>query len=710
MNSPARCPGRFGTFVAGRVGHPSATMYPMTARAAARVTGIVGLTLSIAFLAGGISIDVALAGVGAHGPVAPGWSGLSHLAMAVSGAVLLLRISWHPIAVVLLAFGAFGTFAALASAWVGLALVLWPGAPLGEAALVVNQRLFDAARLAVPLVLVLFPDGRLPTRRVLRVPAIASIALGIAPIVGTLLKPWEVLAATDGAPDPSVRPWYRPGWGLPLDPALWTAIDRVLDVCGTAAPVIAVGVLIGRRFGANEELRRQLRWIAWAGALFIVVLVAVPFALDWTLWSISIIAAVTTMCIAVSIAVMRYRLESIDRLIGWTILYGVLVVAVVLLDIMLLAIVGGVLGENTTALVAAIVVLIAFAPLREPMLAWISRVVYGRRGDPYGVVAGLADSLEHSDDADDQLDHVVRSVARAFATPYAAVRVDQPDGTRLTATHGTPRPDAVVMPLSYRGETIGELEMAPARRTRLSRRDERLLADVVRQAAAAVRATVLNAELQHSREELVLAREEERSRLRRDVHDGLGPALAAVKVRIDAARNVAASDPEKADRILEIASRTVTDAVGDIRRIVHDLRPPTLDDLGLRSALERVCDSWEATGPAVTLDYTLEGTPPPAIEVAVYRIASEAVNNARRHAAARAVRVAVSETDRAIVVEVSDDGAGIDPTAPRGVGLRSMRERANELGGELAVSSGREGTTLRATLPLPRVAKEATHV
>ncbi|QNO37571.1 sensor histidine kinase [Protaetiibacter sp. SSC-01] len=679
----------------------------MTARAAARLTGAVGLVVSIACVAGGIALDLVLADAGEVGPVAPGWTGLSHLAMAITGAVLLMRVAWHPIAIVLLGFGVLGSVGALASAWVGIAARLWTDAPLAEAALFVNQRLFDSTIVAVPLVLVLFPDGRLPRSRPLRAVGSVAIVAGVLPLLGNVLKPWEVLAATYGGADPDIRPWFRPGWGLPLDLDTWIAIDRVLDVCMFTAPVLGVLVLIGRRFGAGEELRRQLRWIAWAGVLLVIVLVGVPFVAPWAVWQMALVGAVAVMCVAVAIAILRYRLESIDRVIGWTILYGLLLVAVVLVDVALLAVVGGVLGENTVALVAAIIVLIASAPLREPLLAWITRIVYGRRGDPYGVVAGLADSLEHSDDADDQLDHVVRSVARAFASPFVAVRVDQPDGSLLSASHGTPQAETTILPLTYRGEAIGELEMAPPRRSRLSRRDERLLADVVRQAAAAVRATVLNVELQRSREELVLAREEERSRLRRDVHDGLGPALAAVKVRIDAARNVAADDPAQADRILEVASRTVTDAVGDIRRIVHDLRPPTLDDLGLRAALERVCDSWDETGPIVSLGYALEGTPPPAIEVAVYRIASEAVNNARRHAAARTVRLAVSENEQSVVVEIVDDGGGIPRNAPAGVGLRSMRERAAELGGELVVSSGRAGTTIRATIPRRGALKEA---
>ncbi|MGN6271845.1 MAG: sensor histidine kinase [Protaetiibacter sp.] len=682
----------------------------MTARTAARATAIAGLAVAIACAAAAIAIDVALAEAGLEGPVAPGWTGLTFLPMAVVGCVLLLRLSWHPIAVVMLAFGAFGTFASLASAWVGAALLLWPGAPLGELALFVNQRLYDGAIIAVPLILVLFPDGRLPRPRGLRAVAITAIAFAGASIVSTLLKPWEIIAATDGQPDPIVRPWYRPGWGLALDPETWVAVDRVIDVAWVLAPVLGVVVLVGRGLGAGEELRAQLRWIAWAGALLVVVLAAGPFVLTWVAWQVSIIIAATIMCVAVGIAITRYRLRSIDRVIGWTVLYGILLVVVVLLDIVLLAVVGGALGENTVALLAAIVVLVASAPLREPLLAWITRAIYGRRQDPYGVVAGLADNLEHSDDTDDQLDHVVRSIARAFATPYVAVRVDQPDGTPLTASHGHPHPDAVVLPLSYRGETIGELAMAPARRALLSRRDERLLADVVRQAAAAVRATVLNDELQRSREQLVLAREEERRRLRRDVHDGLGPALAAVKVRIDAARNVARADPDAADRILEVASRTATEAVADIRRIVHDLRPPTLDDLGLRSALEQVCESWGGAGATVVLDYGLRDPLPPALEVAVYRIASEAVSNARRHAGATTIRVVVAESEHAITVRIADDGSGIAADARRGLGLRSMRERAAELGGALAISSDAAGTSIEATIPRRGAAVEVARV
>lgn len=685
-------------------------MTPRAGSTAARVTAVASALTTLAALAFGIGVDAAIAAAGEAGAVAPGWVGLSTCLMGVAGALVLWRVGWHPLAVVLVVFGALGAVFGVASAVVNASVALWEPGAVAVVALTINQRLYELIMVAIPLVLVLFPDGRWPARPALRVTAVAAVAFVFLAMAGSVLKPWRILAATDGGLDPRVASWVRDPWGIDLPLATWEAIDAVRDVLLVVGLALSIVVLVARRIGAGDELRRQLRWIAWAGGVLVLVLVAGPAVMPWIVAQFALIGAIAVVCVALVIAVTRHRLERIDAVIGWTLLYGALVAAVVLVDVVLLAVVGGILGESTVAVVAAVVVLLAFAPLREPLLAWIRRLVYGRRGDPYGVVAGLADNLEHSGDADDQLDHVVRSVARAFATPYVAVRVDQPGGAQLVARHGTPQSDTVTLPLTYRGEAIGELELAPPRRARLSRRDERLLADVVRQAAAAVRATVLNTELQRSREELVVAREEERQRLRRDVHDGLGPALAAVKVHIDAARNVAATDPERADHILEVASRTVTDAVGDIRRIVHDLRPPTLDDLGLRRALERVCESWDGSGPAVTLEYALGETPPPAVEVAIYRIASEAIANARRHAGAQRIRLAVTETDAAVVVEVGDDGSGIDPSAPAGVGLRSMRERAGELGGEFAVSSGRAGTTIRAVIPRPRASREAARV
>ena len=297
---------------------------------------------------------------------------------------------------------------------------------------------------------------------------------------------------------------------------------------------------------------------------------------------------------------------------------------------------------------------------------------------------------------------VAAGVAEAFRSPYVGVELDQVDGRRLLAESGR-RPAAVrSLPIAYRGEEVGRLLLPrDGVRAQLVTRDERLLADVVRQAAAAARAGALAAELQASREQLVAAREEERRRLRRDLHDGLGPTLGAVVLRIDTARNLAATRPEESDRVLRQVRDDVSAALADVRRLVHDLRPPALDDLGLAGAVRQQAERLLPPRVAVTVDAGDTTDLPAAVEVAAYRIASEALANVAKHASAARVRVSLArDGDGALEVAVADDGVGIAPGAPAGVGLVSLRERAAELGGRCTVecpASG--GTVVRAVLP-----------
>jgi signal transduction histidine kinase len=330
--------------------------------------------------------------------------------------------------------------------------------------------------------------------------------------------------------------------------------------------------------------------------------------------------------------------------------------------------------------------------------------VLGEREDPYRVVAGLAYRLERSDGPGEQLVAVAAAVAEAFRSPWVGVEIDHADGQRVVAEHGT-RPAAVQsLPIAYRGEEVGRLLLPrDGVRAQLVTRDERLLADVVRQVAAAARASSLAAQLQASREQLVTAREEERRRLRRDLHDGLGPSLGAVVLRIDTARNLAADRPDDADRLLRQARDEVAAALSDVRRLVHDLRPPALDDLGLTGAVRQQAGRVLPATVVVTVhaDPGVEDLPA-AVEVAAYRIASEALANVARHARAARVRIALGrEADGALTVTVTDDGVGIAPGAPAGVGLVSLRERAAELGGRCSVTCpAGGGTVLRAVLPV----------
>jgi signal transduction histidine kinase len=235
--------------------------------------------------------------------------------------------------------------------------------------------------------------------------------------------------------------------------------------------------------------------------------------------------------------------------------------------------------------------------------------------------------------------------------------------------------------------------------------DRRLLDDLARQAGAAVHVAEQTAELRRSRERLVTAREEERRRLRRDLHDGLGPTLAALTLKLDTARNLLGSDP-RADALLEDLSVRMQAAVGDIRRLVYALRPPALDELGLVGALRQAADAYDVPGQdGLRVDIPAAALPglPAAVEVAAYRIALEALTNAVRHARATACSITLVVDGQQLRIEVADDGVGLPDNMRAGVGLTSMRERAEELGGTWSITSRASGGMLvSAHLPLPR--------
>jgi signal transduction histidine kinase len=208
-----------------------------------------------------------------------------------------------------------------------------------------------------------------------------------------------------------------------------------------------------------------------------------------------------------------------------------------------------------------------------------------------------------------------------------------------------------------------------------------------------------------SRSVLVHAREEERRRIRRDLHDGLGPTLASVSLGLGAAADRLSDDPELSSLLRDLECE-IQDAIVDIRRLVYDLRPPALDDLGLVGALRvqaaQIDDRSSGTsGVAISVDASCSDKDlPSAVELAAYRIALEAMTNVVRHARAEHCVVAI-ERNHQLVISVEDDGIGITPHAPRGVGLRSMRERAVELGASFSIEPRPpRGTTVRASFPL----------
>jgi signal transduction histidine kinase len=302
---------------------------------------------------------------------------------------------------------------------------------------------------------------------------------------------------------------------------------------------------------------------------------------------------------------------------------------------------------------------------------------------------------------------VVQSTREALKLPYAALTVRQAAGAELAAAAGTPTTETECIPLIYQQEMVGELMLAPrAPGESFGDADRRLLQDLARQAAVAAHAVRLSTDLQRSRERLVAAREEERRRLRRDLHDGLGPQLASQTLTIDAIRVHLLHDTSAADRLLVQLKEQSQGAVTEIRRLVYGLRPPSLDDLGLVEALREETAICTRAGLAVRLQLDSDLTPlPAAIEVAVFRIVQEALTNVVRHADATSVSIRIGRDSEQLSVEVTDDGRGVATDRRAGVGLTSMRERAEELGGDCHVDAAPGGgTRIVAHLPLTQLA------
>jgi two-component system, NarL family, sensor kinase len=350
-------------------------------------------------------------------------------------------------------------------------------------------------------------------------------------------------------------------------------------------------------------------------------------------------------------------------------------------------------------LVATGVIAVAFDPVRRRVQRRVGRMLYGERDDPYGVLARLGDTIARTLDPDDTLPLLAETLGRSLKLPYVAVELDRRDGPRLAAEHGRPVGSVEAFHMDIHGRRVGRLLVAPrVPGDRFTARERGLLTDTALQAAAAAERISLIRDLQDSRERVVMAREEERRRLRRDLHDGLGPTFAGLSMQLRAARKYLA--PGRAVEILDGMAADLMTVQSEVRRLVDQLRPVALDK-GLAAALREECRRFHSTGLSVDLGVngSLDGLPAP-VEEAAYRVVAEALTNVVRHSGTRDCRVTVSRTAW-LEIEITDDGVGIDgPPTRSGVGLASMRERVEELGGVFAIGAAEpSGTTIRARLP-----------
>ena len=498
----------------------------------------------------------------------------------------------------------------------------------------------------------------------------------------------------------------------PVTDALFLALIFGLGA-GVAAQIYRY-----RRVSTPEE-RQQTRWVtiamsvAVASQLAFPLLEALPAVTRPGVWAAvhdmasvaGISAGFLLIPFALAVALLRRRLWGLDVVVNRALVYAAATASLLLVYLVVATTLGRWLGGRGNAggsLLAAALVALAFAPLRDRIQRGVNRVMYGQRDEPYRVLSDLGQRLEATIAPRAVLQTIVDTVAAALKSPYVAIAVQRGELHDVAAATGAAVPQTLQLPLVHRRQPVGHLRVAPRSPAEtFNPADRALLDDLARQAAAAVHAVELTEQLVSSREHLVTAREEERRRLRRDLHDGLGPALASMTLQAETACELVAEQPDVATNILSDLVSQLQASTADIRRLVYDLRPPALDDLGVAEALRTFLTRAGTGGIELRLEVP-EPLPPlsAAAEVVIYRIVQEAVTNVLRHARATACAVTVKAEDGGVVVEVVDDGIGITTDITEGVGLRSMRERAGELGGSCSVTGSPDsGTRVRVTLP-----------
>jgi signal transduction histidine kinase len=538
--------------------------------------------------------------------------------------------------------------------------------------------------------------------------------------------------------------WFMPGWigfwaVAVFFPAIPTRSDlfAVFFLCLIASQV-ALQVYRYRRVSTPVQ-RQQTKWVIAGFALsfgsyacsFALLYGVLPglfhihlSPLDHVLGLIPSDFLLFIFPLSIGFAILRYRLWDIDIIINRALVYGTLTASVIGLYVLVVVGLGTLIqaqGNIVLALLATGLIAVLFQPLRQRLQQGVNHLLYGERDEPYRVLARLGQRLQATLAPDTVLPMIVETIAQALKVPFAAItwtpRDAPTESTMLAAygEHGEPS-GQVRVPLIYQHETVGELLLAPRQRGEgLTPADQRFLRELAPQIGVAVHAVRLTADLkqltvdlQRARERLVTTREEERRRLRRDLHDGLGPQLSSQTLTLAAARKLLRQNPDAAERLLVDATTHAQQAIADIRRLVYALRPPALDDLGLIAAIQEQLNQYRSSGVSLTLDAP-EQLPqlPAAVEVACYRIVQEALTNVIRHAHARACTIRLTTVEEQLVLEICDDGQGLPPAHRSGIGLASMRERAEELGGTCAITSLPEaGTCVMARLPLAWRRKE----
>lgn len=524
--------------------------------------------------------------------------------------------------------------------------------------------------------------------------------------------------------------------GTALDHDQWQAAPVVFLF------VIPIGSLVYSSFyryrTLTTEQRQMTKWIIYGASTALTGFITISLLflptyeqtpLTFVYLNASLHLFLLVIPITLSLAILKKKLWDVDPLVNRTLVYAALSVCIFALYSFTIFYIGRWFHSGSTffpSFIAAFVVAITFAPLRTRLQLAVNRLMKGKHDDPYGTLAELRNLLVRPLPPDAMLDTVVGFIRKALRIPYVSIAIKVNGQEQFAASDGAPASAPLTtLPIVHLGKEVGALIAASRPGEPFTPPDRRLLEVFLGHAGPIVDNFIMTRgmklladDLQQSREKLVLAREEERRHLRRNLHDELAPRLAALGLNATAAEMYVKRDPEAAMELLADLRKVIRTTVEDIRTLVHDMRPAILEEWGLIGAIQerirelsrpmQAVDQSEGAG-VLQMEFEPPHQLPPlpaAVEVAAYWIVTEAIANVVRHAAATTCRVKleVSPVEQ-LFIEVTDNGVGINErwvsSAKGGIGIGSIRERASELGGHCAIERlPTGGTRVRAAIPI----------
>ena len=521
----------------------------------------------------------------------------------------------------------------------------------------------------LPLILQLFPTGKPVSRnwRVLVWLTVATVALG-----NLFVGPTREYGASSFL----FAPW-------------WSVTERIAAVLTPLIILASVVSLIVRFIQGSETVRQQVLWLAVA--VILVILINFPIWFDLPSGqTILLLLSFPLIPAAVTIAVLRHGLYDVRIVVSRLVVYTLLTAGVIAIYVGLVAVLDRMLRGFGAPVIAALAIALAFNPVRVRLQRLVDRAVYGTRRDPVAAVSAVGQRL-----VGDDLGGVADALRETLRLSYVAIE-RQPGGV---VESGERPATTQSWPLIYDSEPIGNLIVGPRHgERRLSGSDQRVIDVVAAPLAIVLQAQALTEDLRASRERVIEAAEEERSRLRRELHDSLGPLLTGAAFKADGIALAAQHRPERAESLaIELADQ-LRQSVEGVRQLAYGLRPAALDELGLVGALE---EQGRRFGPVKVVIDAPESLPalPSSVEVAAYRIATEALTNVIRHSDAKLASVRLKTNDGTLEMIITDDGTSTLPWAP-GLGLTSIKSRASEIGGACEAGPTADGGRVVATLPL----------